>query len=990
MSKLRDMKKRFLPLSMLLITMVLAQASLVANAAGDQGKYTPRSSTKATISSFMKSIRANQETGLIDPALLIAGQQSAQSTSRETLLDWNYAGPDNFGGPTKAIVYDNDGNVLIGTASGDIYKTTNGGITFGMIANLGCPISCMILDAEGNILIGTGEGREAQKENGLSVLGYGTSFIGKGIYKMDSDELTFVQIASTIPTATNGWGFVNEITIANDKVYAATAAGIMVSDDNCVTWTNTLAGNFRSIKSNSDGDVLAADTTNVFLSSDGAAFVNVTDDIAVNSNPKIIAMSPSDPDYMYIAYLEGSAGSYTTGDIYFTEDGGLSWGIAMAGTSLYSIMGADANVDGFMVVYPEYPTKLLIGSDDLWLFEDITGQGVNSYRPTKISEYNTYEYTAIAWNRYIYLHQGIQNIVFDPEDCNTFFIGTNGGVYKGEYYEQTYSYKSGNRYFLTDDEHTSATRIMNVGIGGNTKILAGSIDHGTIMLVADENINNVTTGTAIFPNPDPQTNANQQFGFFTKDYAGGPCAISTINPDMLFVSGTGALSTPLHRSESNGEDYDLTNYQSSDSPVITNANAFKTPYAMFENYNDANNPVDTIKAPIRSIKYVGDTVFAYSLQAGHPVEHIITEEPPHDSDHQDVEGNYAWMPGDTICDIHDPLSTLLVCAIEGKLYMTRGALIFNKTTEWLEISEIAGIPTAVAICGEGDMAMVGTAEGYLYKVTGLNNAYTAAQASIDSADCVVTFTQLTGFSNQAITSISINPTDDNNILLTLGNYGNTNYAYISNNGGSSFTAATGLPQAPAYSCLIEKSSGLYIVGTEYGIYVSEDGTGWEKSGDISCPIMDLKQAVQENRETMVDVLYDEMGEPTYIYYEGIFNEGMIYAATYGAGILSCNTFKEGSEVGIDENDMEVSISQVNIYPNPARGNAQISFNLSENAQVSYQIYDLSGRMMVSHDLGTYNQGEHVVSFNTENLTSGTYIISLQAGSKMNTAKFLVY
>ena len=105
MSKLRDMKKRFLPLSMLLITMVLAQASIVANAAGNQGKYTPRTGSKATISSFMKSIRANQETGLIDPALLIQGQKAAQTSSRDVDLTWKYAGPDNFGGLTRAIVY---------------------------------------------------------------------------------------------------------------------------------------------------------------------------------------------------------------------------------------------------------------------------------------------------------------------------------------------------------------------------------------------------------------------------------------------------------------------------------------------------------------------------------------------------------------------------------------------------------------------------------------------------------------------------------------------------------------------------------------------------------------------------------------------------------------------------------------------------------------------------------------------------------------------
>ena len=977
------MKKRFLPLSMLLITIVLAQASIVANAAGIQGKYNPRTSSKATFSSFMKSIRANQETGLIDPADLIASQKAAQTTSRDANLTWNYAGPDNYGGLTRAIVYNNDGTVVIGTMGGDLFKTTNGGITFKKITNVGMMINCMAKDANGNIYIGTGDGREAQNLNGLSVMNYETSFIGKGIYKMAAGSTEPELLESTTPTATNGWGFVNEIAIANGKIYAATAGGIMKSSDNGASWTNVLSGNFRSVKVNNNGDVLAADEANVYLSKNGAAFDNVTSVITTNNNPKIIAMSPSDANYMYIAFMEGSLGAYSTGNIYFTEDGGDTWDIAVAGTSLYPMLGADANMDGFMIVYPNNPKKLLIGSDDLWVVEDALGLGVNSYRPEQISESFTDEYTAIAWNRYLYLHQGIQTIAFNPNDPNVFFVGTNGGVYKGEYYASIYSYKSSNRYFITEDEHTSVSRMMNVGIGGTNPILGGNLDHGTIAMTASENVNNVTTGQYIFPHV---TNNGYASSYFSKEYAGGPCAISTINPYIFFVSGTGSLSTPIYRSETAGVDYDG-NFEGGDSPVITNANAFRTPFAFYENYNDANNPIDTIIAPVRTVKHVGDLVYAYSTQYGYPVDYYITEA---DATHVDAQGNHVCLPGDTIRDIHDPLSTLYVVGIEGKLYMTRDALIFNKATDWLLINTIEGIPTAVAISGDGDMAMVGTAEGNLYKVTGLADAYTAAQASVDSAACVVTFTTLTPFAGQAVTGISIDPRNSNNVMVSLGNYGNNDYVYRSTNGGTSFTSIQGnLPNAPVYSCLIEKSEGLLMAGTEYGVYVSENGSSWTKSGNVSCPIMDLKQAVLPNHDTKVDTLYDEMGIPTYVIWPGIDNEGMIYAATYGAGIISSATYKEGSDYGVEENDMTENV-QLNIYPNPVRNIAQMNITLTEGANVSYQIYDLSGRMVANSELGFYGQGEHTMTFKAENLASGTYIIRVMAGNKAETAKFLVY
>ena len=81
---------------------------------------------------------------------------------------------------------------------------------------------------------------------------------------------------------------------------------------------------------------------------------------------------------------------------------------------------------------------------------------------------------------------------------------------------------------------------------------------------------------------------------------------------------------------------------------------------------------------------------------------------------------------------------------------------------------------------------------------------------------------------------------------------------------------------------------------------------------------------------------------------------------------------------------------MNVYPNPVVNEATISFNVEETTNVSYQIYDLSGRMVQNATLGTYGQGSHTANFNVNNLTSGTYIIKVQAGTISNTSKILVY
>ena len=1064
---------------MLLITIVLAQASFVANATGVGGKYTPRTASKATLSSFMKSIRANQETGLIDPADLIAGQKSAQEGTKDAVLDWTYAGPDNYGGLTRAIIYKADGTVIIGTMDGDIYQTTNGGITFRKISDVNLPISCMVSDANGNIFIGTGDGRDAQNLNGLSVLGYEASFIGKGVYKMATGSTEPELLSSTEPTATNGWGYVNEMAYTNGKLYAATAAGIMMSENNGESWTNLVEGTFRSVKANNSGDVLAADDANVYLSKAGAAFNNISDGIASNSNPKIIAMSPSDANFMYIAYLDLANSTYSTGNIYYTADGGTTWNIALAATDMYPIFGADANYDGFMIVYPNDPRKLLIGSDNLWVFKDESAQGV--FRPVQISEYNTDEFTPVAWNRYYYLHQGVQTIAFNPNDANVFFIGTNGGVYKGEFYQNLYSFKSSNRYFLTEEQHTSVARMMAVGIGGvDGHIIGGSLDHGTLVMYGNENMNNETTGTLVFPHI---TNNQYISAYFDKDYAGGPCAISTIAPYIYFLTTTGNLSTSIYRTQTAGVDFDQNFEGGGDSPVIVNSNAFKTPFAFFETYTDThtstsvaeiletyNLPIDTL--PVVDTLFINDTVFVtngticaieldslgnpdlhfyneypifdpaisedtvlyeaggaslyifhimhdylytdninldtlylsvrrdakagdvrnyYSIQGNYPISYTMPE-PPHDAQHVDPEGGYKWIAGDTIRGLHDPLRTILVCAIEDMVYMTKDALIFDKPTDWFQISEITGIPTAVTMTSDGETAFVGTAEGNFYSFSHLTDVFAAEQADVTNTlnPCVTMTSDETTFAGRAITSIAVNPTNKNEILVTLGNYGNTDYVYVSNNGGTSFTALSGLPTVPVYSSVIEKSTGLYIVGTEWGIYTSDNGTSWTKSGDFSCPIMDLKQAIMENHDPIIDELYDDAGNITLVVYPGIDNEGMLYAATYGSGIIACGAYEEGGDLSVDENEVAEESVQLNIYPNPIRNNGNINITLAENAQVSYQIYDLSGRMVANNELGYYGQGNHTLTFDTSNLTSGSYIIRLQAGNKSETAKFLVY
>ncbi|MBQ8221784.1 MAG: T9SS type A sorting domain-containing protein [Bacteroidales bacterium] len=983
------MKRRFLPISLLLTIIILAQTSFVVVANGDSGKYNPRSTAQTTAQSFMKSIRANQETGLIDPAWLV----SNEGTQTREGLNWTSLGPDNYGSLTRGIIYDksdaSNKTIYIGTMGGGIFKSTNGGITWKTVSD-NLMVSCMVQAEDGTIYVGTGDGRGAHNHNGLSNLNYENSFVGTGIYKFDGSSLTQIENTSV---------FVNDLAVAGNKVYAATNEGLKYYEGE--TWTTLIEGEAYGVEACGDNDIIAVVGYEVYMSNEEGGFDIITTGeenmLPATETYKMIAVAPSDHNYIYVAYLTASNG---TGNIYFTSDHGATWQVVYTASTIYDIFGNRGLIDNAIAVYPNNPRKVLIGGTNLWVLRDELGEGI--FRLECISNGNAFQIAqsggAFYYN-YTYIHLGIQSIAFNPDNVNEFFVGSEGGIFKGTCSEATgYLFEGANRYFITAEEHTSVARMFSVGFSGELDMtLGGSLDHGTIHVYGDATTNNVTTGNAIYPNDIATTNAAETYGPFDYSKVGGPCAISTINPQVMFVTATGsnAVGTPLMRTQTAGDDYDKDNFSYSvtdETASIANTDAFRTPIALFENYNDTKSEElskyinnDSVAIP------AGETIQVKSNNCSYPFDYVLTEE---------------LLPGDSI-EVQDIISSTFLVAVKNAVYMTRDALVFNKVSDWWKIGTISGIPNAVTISSDGDVAYVGTIAGKLYKAVGLTDATNADNAlgidaiqGVDGTDSiaavpgVITFEELvidSIFNGQAITSIAINPNNSDDFIVTLGNYGNENYVFRSNDGGASFSAKQGnLPAKPVYSSLIEKTTGKIFLGTEDGVYVSEDMNSWTNAGIAGVPVMDIKQQLQENHGDRYEYLVDEIGEVTTITYPGIFNEGMIYIATYGRGLYRCDEYHvEYTELNVEDVTMTETFG-IEIYPNPIVSEATINFNVKANANVSYQIYDLSGRMIVNNVLGTYTEGYHKATFNVDGLSSGSYIIKVQAGTESHTAKIIVY
>lgn len=77
------------------------------------------------------------------------------------------------------------------------------------------------------------------------------------------------------------------------------------------------------------------------------------------------------------------------------------------------------------------------------------------------------------------------------------------------------------------------------------------------------------------------------------------------------------------------------------------------------------------------------------------------------------------------------------------------------------------------------------------------------------------------------------------------------------------------------------------------------------------------------------------------------------------------------------------------YPNPFNPMTTISFSLPISANVTLNIYDISGKVVATVVNGWRSDGIHNVTFDASDLTSGVYICRLQAGDFTSSSKMVL-
>lgn len=119
----------------------------------------------------------------------------------------------------------------------------------------------------------------------------------------------------------------------------------------------------------------------------------------------------------------------------------------------------------------------------------------------------------------------------------------------------------------------------------------------------------------------------------------------------------------------------------------------------------------------------------------------------------------------------------------------------------------------------------------------------------------------------------------------------------------------------------------------------------------------------------------------------IDSTGIIFAGTSQGGVFrSVETTTSVSEIA---GEIPTSFTLEQNYPNPFNPTTTIKFSLPQWGQVTLKVYDVAGRKVTTLLDGELSAGEHGVTFEGKDLSSGVYFYRLQSGQFVQTQKLLL-
>lgn len=988
----------------------------------------------ATSSNTVLSKRAFNRTN--DKVNVAKSAKSADSTIVEI-------GPDNIAGRVRGLIIDNrdttNQTLYAGGVAGGLFKTTDGGqhwtrvpmrLANGTDVNL--PISCMTQTSDGVIYIGTGEGFvEYGSNTGL------TAPVGRGLYRF-VDENNYSLIPATAPandiiTDNSGdWAYINRLAAVEYSntlyFYAATNTGLFRwKIQSASDWNNAPTKIFSGTVYDIDiakikrmlfftskhtvykiGDILSETQTPVEI------FSNYLD---TNNISRVeVAVAPSNENYVYavVADTNGMAKG-----VYLTENQQV-WNIITTSTiNLFSRNNRGWH-NNAITVFPDNHRKIAVGGNALWIGEGFDGATLFTWTKSAYTEedLNAGDYMNNVYVSSVFVHSGIHEIVFPSNlnttaDYNTFYIATDGGVFGST---------NGGRSFEMHNKGLNTTQFYTVAVANDASVLGGAQDNSVPFI---QTRNNSDGG-----------DANTSAQVIWQGNGGGVAAsmfqmVTPISRRCLFVSSertnigrtyadytdftntqTWSIGADFHNGRfDNGQPMTLVMlWETLNDKTVKDSVTLKLDTNSWVKRGDSivylRNPDLSDPERMNVTVYAGDTIlvrsrshFDYPFQYVFPTTFVAKDQLTH--------------------TVKNPIQNrLFISTVKGgnnQIYMTPVPTDFTKAQYsmlWFQLIDFKkSVPHAMAITKDGDCMFIAIDDqaggSRLIRYKNMNQGVIANDFAyypgVQNPSYVVEVDTLsfgdTNLLGRKITSISVDPRDgQDNIVVTCGDFVNEpNLYYITNATTASYSVSAKTVIAnnmPLYSSLIEMTTGNVYVGSDNGLYITNNITSaqptWNTHGNfLGTPVFDIKQQTNNMKFTKTTYI-SGANEEEYSWGRTKF-PGAIYYATYGRGLFMDTEFitDTTNEISIKEPQNVAGESTLKVYPNPAATYAHVDFTVSENTTVEIQMYDMSGKVVFKKSLGKVAAGTHSQIIPCEQLNKGVYVVRVAAGTQPMTSKLIV-
>lgn len=716
----------------------------------------------------------------------------------------------------------------------------------------------------------------------------------------------------------------------------------------------------------------------------------------------------------------------------------------------------DGRLTGFVQVDPGNPKHVYIGGSSLWEGEGFVENSY--YQWTKVSyceqELNAGNYMSSVFGSPMYVHSGINQMVpiyreRDGIGYYEYMIATEGGIYL------TSNFVS----FENINRGMNNLQVNGVAVSPDGTIISGAFKNGCPMIESRMAHNGGTVNTSWYDNGS-LGNLNHDANVLWEDNGGKVAAsmFQQLQPQSRRTVLVSSSNARFGRAYADYLDFTNTQTWTSGKEFASNlpfqGTSISQIYLWETNkdtwFNDSiTATIDTLGFCIRG----GDTVnierSTFQFQPGDKIN--VTSKA-----NADYPFEYTFTRTHRASNklrVKNPIQerTLIIATDTSSynlwtVYLSWRATDFTKVwdrniqnnpgDDWNSLNVWCGIyvvdtgkasqrydkPRTMAMSTDGRAVYIAVQnmqenKSMLVRVRGFENIdFSGTTKQIRSSmlckyfsetSLLVTDTLMVDGTNywfpRVISSITVDSTEGaDRLVLTFEGYTDSydNIAVVNNIMEENWSATpytiTGQKSLPAYSALVEESTGDIYVGTADGVWIMSGNTWSQYEHLAGVAVTSMMQ--QKAKLPVRHALTHNGINPEKRVYAKTKWPGAMYFGTYGRGIFMDMTYvtDRTNEVA-DPEDYNLGIptvhstasANVNIYPNPVSGDAHLTLGSTEAGNAQLRIYDLNGRCVMESQLGYVEEGEQTFTVSTQGMAKGMYLVNVTIAGRTAAAKMMV-